>query len=634
MIIRLRHSITFTLMKKLTLLLLRQLVFWLLLFDFTRLVFLVYYSGLLSVEGVRFSEFLSVFVHAFKLDLATACYFMAIPFLILLVQSFKSAGWLNIINKVYTGLMVFVYTLSAAAEMGIYAEWKTKLTYKVVKYLSNPSEIYNSAETLTFFLLLFLFIFMCGLAIFAYLRWFYRDYTGEKIPFWHSLVFAVVFPPLLFTGLRGGVQQIPINQSQSYFSDHNILNLAAVNNAFNLYISIFENLGNMKESPFLYMDDRRAADIMKDLYSVKKDTTIRVLISKRPNVVILIMESWSADLISELGGEPGITPHFSKLSKEGILFTSIYASGSRSEQGMACIFGGFPAHPISSITVQPDKFVKLPSLVRSFRGEEYSTAFYFGGQLIYGNIKSYIIYNRFSQIMEGENFPASVPRGKLGVHDQYTLGYLVNDLDKFKQPFFASLFTLSTHSPWDQPFAKPLKWGGNEQEYINAAYYTDHCLGEFFEKARQKPWYSNTLFIIVADHSHNSYRNWNPESKEYHKVPLLFYGDVIKQEFRGTAWTKLGNQQDIAATLLAQLDLPHQAFRYSKDLMNPYSGEFAYYSTEDGAGWLHNSSYYTFETHPYIGYKWSYFNPPSDSTRIIKEANAYLQTVFLNYLKD
>ncbi|MEI8007632.1 MAG: hypothetical protein WCI48_15605, partial [Bacteroidota bacterium] len=216
-------------MKKLTLLLLRQLVFWLLLFDFTRLVFLVYYSGLLSVEGVRFSEFLSVFVHAFKLDLATACYFMAIPFLILLVQSFKSAGWLNIINKVYTGLMVFVYTLSAAAEMGIYAEWKTKLTYKVVKYLSNPSEIYNSAETLTFFLLLFLFIFMCGLAIFAYLRWFYRDYTGEKIPFWHSLVFAVVFPPLLFTGLRGGVQQIPINQSQSYFSDHNILNLAAVN---------------------------------------------------------------------------------------------------------------------------------------------------------------------------------------------------------------------------------------------------------------------------------------------------------------------------------------------------------------------------------------------------------------------
>ncbi len=631
---RLSHSLTFALMKKLFSLFIRQLVFWILLFNFTRLVFLVYYSGIIAIEGIRFTEVLGVFYHAFKLDLATACYFMIFPFVLLLLQSFWSPKWLNILNKIYTGFMIFVYSLSAAAEMGIYAEWKTKLTYKVVKYLSNPSEIYNSAETRIFFLLLVLFIAMFVFGLFAYLRWFYRDFSREKVPFWHSLVYAVVLPPLMFIGLRGGVQEIPINQSQSYFSSHNILNLAAVNNAFNLYISIFENLGNMRENPFKFMDDSRAAGIMKDLYTVKKDTTIQVLTTDRPNIVILIMESWSADLFSELGGTPGITPQFSKLTKEGILFDSIYASGSRSEQGMACIFGGFPAHPISSITVQPDKFVKLPSLVGEMKKMNYSTAFYFGGQLIYGNIKSYIIFNSFDQIMEGENFPASIPRGKLGIHDEFSLGYLVNDLDKFKTPFFASLFTVSTHSPWDQPYGKPLSWGGNEHEYINAAYYTDHCLGEFFKKARLKPWYSNTLFIIVADHSHNSYRNWNPGSREYHKIPLLFYGDVIKPEFRGTSWKKLGNQHDLAATILAQMGRPHESFRYSKNLFNPYSGSFAYYTTEDGAGWLHGENYYTFESHPFISYKWSMFKPASDSLKYINEAKAYLQTVFGNYLKD
>jgi phosphoglycerol transferase MdoB-like AlkP superfamily enzyme len=621
-------------MYKVILSFLRQLIFWILFFNFTRLIFLLYYSGIISAEHIRFTEILGVFTHSFKLDLATACYFMIFPFLILLIQSFLGKGWLTGVIRVYTVIMVGLYSLTAAGEMGIYAEWKTKLTYKIVKYFAHPSEIYNSAETITFFTLVLLFAFMIFIGVFAFNRWFLHDPGRMRIPFWQSLLFLIITPFFIFTGMRGGVQQIPINQSQSYFSDHNILNLASVNNAFNLYISVFENLGNFKEDPYVFMDQGKASIIMKDIFAVKKDSTISVLDAKRPNIVLLILESWSADLIFELGGEAGITPEFSKLTKEGILFNSIYASGSRSEQGMACIFSGFPAHPVSSITVQPDKFVKLPSLVREMKNQNYYTAFYFGGQLIYGNIKSFIFYNAFDQIMEGENFPASFPRGKLGIHDHYSLGYLADDLEHFRQPFFASLFTLSTHSPWDQPFQKPLKWGGNEHEYINAAYYTDHCLGEFFRKARLKPWFANTLFIIVADHSHNSYRNWHPESREYHKIPMLFYGDVIKKEYRGKPWTKLGNQHDIAATLLAQLGLPHEQFVYSKNLFNPGSGDFAYYTTEDGAGWMHNWSYYTFETHPPMRYWWATFTPPADSMTYINEAKAYLQTVFGNYMKN
>ena len=435
----------------------------------------------------------------------------------------------------------------------------------------------------------------------------------------------------MFIGLRGGIKQIPINQSESYYSDHNILNIASVNNAFNLYISIFENLQNFDHDPYMFMDKASAARIMKNIYYTSTDSTRSILKTKRPNVVLLILESWSADLIEDLGGKPGITPEFKKLEKNGILFDSVYASGSRSEQGMASIFGGFPAHPVSSITVQPDKFVKLPSLVKELMQNGYRTAFYFGGQLIYGNIKSYIIFNGFNQIMEGADFPKALPQGKLGIHDEFTLGYLSGDVGKMKQPFFAALFTLSTHSPWDQPYGKPLDWGDNEHQYINAAYYTDRCLGAFFETAKKQPWYDSTLFILVADHSHNSYRNWHPQSREYHKIPMLFYGNVIRPEYRGTMWHRLGNQHDLAATLLGQLQLPSGKFRFSKNLFNPTAPRFAYYSTEDGVGWVRPNGYFTYEKKSDFYYWWTDPNLP-DSIR--QEGKAFLQTVFSIYMNN
>jgi phosphoglycerol transferase MdoB-like AlkP superfamily enzyme len=473
-------------------------------------------------------------------------------------------------------------------------------------------------------------MFLTG--FFAYIKFFAVNIIREKRNLIFSLIFLLFTPPLMFIGMRGGVQQIPINQSESYYSKHNIVNLASVNNLFNLYISIFENLPNFNRNPYVFMDSKKAAMEIKEIYRTKKDTTISILTNPHPNVVLLILESWSADLIEDLGGEAGITPEFKNLEKRGILFDHIYAPGSRSEQGMASVFGGFPAHPISSITVQPDKFVKLPSLPKELEKDGYTTSFYFGGQLIYGNIKSYIIFNNFDKITEGADFPSNIPRGKLGIHDQYTLDYQMNDLENQKQPFFSALFTVSTHSPWDQPYKRPLTWGANENNYINAAYYTDHCLGDYFRKVEKEPWYNNTLFIIVADHSHNSYRNWDPQSKEYHKIPLLFYGNVLKNEFRGKRWHKLGNQQDIAATLLSQLGLDHKMFHWSKNLFNPYTPEFAYFSTEDGDGWIRPDAYFSFDATTNF-YHFMEIKPEIKDS-ILTEGKAFLQGVFGEYMGD
>lgn len=619
-------------MKKILGSFLRQLAFWILFFDFSRVIHLLYHLRIAVAQRISFSEVLSVFVYSFRLDLATACYFMTIPFLILAVQTLWTPRGLNTFNKIYTGFMVICYSLMTTGELGIYSEWETKLSYKALKYLSHPSEVYNSAPTWTFFLLIVLLVFMSAAGILAYRKWFFVPLFNERKNYWFSPLFILLMPLLIFLGMRGGWQAIPINQSQSYFSHHRLANDVCVNNAFNLYISVFENLDNYNRNPFVFMDQANAEKIVNDLFAIPKDTTVRILTTTRPNVVLLILESWSADLIEDLSGKPGITPQFHKLEEGGILFRGMYSSGARSEQGMAAIFGGFPSHPISCTTVQPDKYKSLPSLPMLIKGQGYSTAFYFGGQLIYGNIKGYIYYNGFDKIMEIEDFPSNLPRGKLGIHDEYTLAYLASDLNHLKQPFFSALFTLSSHSPYDQPFEKPLNWGGSEHDYINSGYYTDYSLGKFFEKARKQPWYPNTLFILVADHSHRSYYNRDLNTREYHRVPMLFYGDVIRPEFRGVKWEKLCNQNDIPATLLAQMDLPHGRFKWSRDLFNPYSPDFAYFTNDYGAGWIKPGVNISFDVGKEFNY--AFYIDPSVKDSVFNECKAYLQVVFNEYLKQ
>ena len=610
---------------------LRQMLFWMLLFAFSRTVFLLFNLNLLRIEGLQFTEVIAAYWHALQLDFATAAYFMMFPFLILLIQSVYSPNWLNKVNKIYVFVAVFLFSLLTVVELGIYPEWKTKLPFKAFSYLSNPTEVFDTISTGLFFGLIALFSIVVAVSFLSYVMWFYKDLVQVKRNYLFSILFAMIMPVLLFITARGGVQQIPINQSAAYYSNTNILNLAAVNSGFNLSISIIENYKNFGKNPYEYYSDSAARKTVQNLFAVEKDTTINVLTTQRPNIVLLILESWSADLVESLGGEPGITPEFHELEKDGILFTGLWATGPRSEQAMGSIFGGFPAHPISSITVQPDKFSKLPTITKKLIDQGYHTSFYFGGQLIYGNIKGFILYNGFSRIIEGADFGKEVLKGKLGAHDEFVLSRQITDLNKEKEPFFSALFTLSSHSPYDQPMEQVLDWGDNEKQYINSAYYTDRSLGNYFREARKQPWYKNTLFILVADHSHNSYRNWSFTTPNYHKIPMLFYGEVIKPEHRGTTVKNFANQSDMATTLLKQMNLDASEFHWSRNLFNPNTQQFAYFSFEEGLGWIRPpSGHFTYDA------RINHFNemsiPEISKDSIIREGKSYLQILFDEYM--
>ena len=581
-------------MKKYVTYLVKILAFLLVLFASMRIVFIVNYWHLVNVDMVPFTEIIKGFFKAIPLDIATSCYIMALPALVMFVSICLKKGFSYRWMRWYFYIIIAGYVLAVMGEIGIYGEWGTKLSAKALAYLENPSEVMNTASTQQTVLLLSLWACFTLLFCWWYVRWIEpskAERTSTRKPYWfmYPSLFVLTFG-LMFLGMRGGFSEIPISTSSGYFSNYKIVNIMTVNPAYNLA----ENLTNARKvnenAHFNYMDFETAQKITEETHQVECDSTVRILKTERPNVLIILLESWSADLIESLGGDPSIAPNFHAMEKEGLLFTNFYASANRSQQAIASIIGGLPGLPVTTITNHQEKYYAIPSIIQPLDSLGYYSSFYFGGELNYGNIMSYLRYNEFDRIVEGKDVTERFHKGKLGIQDTDMLPWAAKDITKQPQPFFTTIFTLSTHSPYDYPkgYFDELEWPQLEKVFVNSGKYTDVALKLFMDEARQQPWYDSTLFVFMADHSHPSYKNYPLESFEYHKIPLLLYGEPLMDSLRGTTFDNICGNTDFPATILAQLGVQHEQFIWSKDVFNKCYKPFAFFELYGGLGFKTN----------------------------------------------
>ncbi len=608
-------------------------IFLLFLFAFavSRMIFLCFFWSSLSHETAV--SILSSFYYALKTDISAASYLVAIPVLMVLTRLFFDSGFLSKLQRAYVPAVLFINALVTSADPALYREWGIKTSYKALLYLSHPSEVLSTATTaqLLIFVLLVMIQFALGYFIYEKLIIGRAESTAPYKA--ASFVGTIFLIPFLILGIRGGMQQIPVQAADSYYSTNAILNWAAVNSLWGLGQSIAAANQYGSQNPYRFYPKAQAEQTVDALYAAQKDQTPHFLKTSKPNIVLIIFEGWSADLIESISAnhERSCTPHFDKLASHGLLFTDCLASGERSDQGVAAILSSFPSLPLSSIVNYPEKVNQRPSILRRFKDRGYTSLFLFGGQLSYGNLKTLIYHDGFDKVIEEKDIDRKISRGRLGVHDEYTFDILSHELHTMRQPFFSGFFTQSTHFSYDYPGTKKaLSWAGDQSDYANALMYADSCLGDFFDKVKKEDWYGNTLFIMVSDHSHILPWNDNHKTSALHHIPLLFYGDVIKDEYRGIKKGDIVSQQDICATLLSQLDMDYSDFKWSRDIMAPNTIPFAYWTFTEGFGFTKGKDceiVYDLANRKIVS-----GIPSCDSDTIRREGFSYLQRIFDDFI--
>lgn len=577
-------------------LLVRYYLFWVVLFAAARLLFMLYYHARTAALGPSLA--LGAMLHGLRMDLSAAGYLSAIPALLLAASAWGSLKSVRRIIAVYSWVAIAVVSLLTVGDLGIFDAWGFRLDATPLQFIATPHEMLISTESAPILSLVLILLSFALLAVLLF-RLMVRPAArhdssasrGTRAFSRELATFAVLLfaSALLVIPIRGGLQWTPLNQSSVYFSSKEFANQAALNVEWNFVRSLTYGRKSAETNPYTEVPASEARSVVDSLVAIGSAPPAPLLEISRPNVILLIWESLTAKVVGRLGGVSGVTPSLDSLSHEGILFDSLYASGDRSAQGLVAILSGFPTLPHVQIMNTPNKAAALPALSDDFGKAGYTTSFYYGGELAFANIKAYLINARFDRIIGEDAFAKSDRNSKWGAHDHVVLGRLLADVPRLPRPFFTTIFTLSSHEPFEIPTPPRFPGSDVESEFLSAHAYTDQSVGEFIRAAEREPWWDSTLVVIVGDHGHPLPRvhpgDGEQASARYH-IPMLWLGGALA--VHDTVIHRIGSQTDIAPTLLDQLHLASDDYRWGRDLFASADGSasFAYFSYLDGFGFV------------------------------------------------
>ncbi|HEX8377727.1 MAG TPA: LTA synthase family protein [Pedobacter sp.] len=615
-------------LKNLTILI-RYFLFWILFFFLERLIFLLSFSN--KLQSISLLETTKSFIVGLWMDASMAAYISVLPLLVtLIVWFFPPIKIPATVLKWYTLILVVAFLIICIFNFNIYREWGSKINFKALDYgFNSPNEAIASGASspvlasLVTLAALILISFWLSKKIICYNRL-------KSVHILAKSAVSIIVIGLTFLAIRGGRQLSPMNESMAYYSNKPILNHAAINTEWGLMRDILNNRSN--KNPYNYYSKKEASEIKNELFKQPKTPSTQIVTAARPNVVVIILESFTADVVESLGGDKGVAPQMERLAAEGVLFENIYASGDRTDKGIVAVLNAFPSQAIRSIMKVNNKQDKLPSFSDTFSKAGYHTAFFYGGETEFFNMKSYLLSHHYDKIIQKKDFDKRHMNSKWGAYDDLVYQKLLSESSQTKQPFFASLLTLTNHEPFEVPGKPRFAGAGIENKFRSTAYFADSCLGSFINNARRTSWYKNTLFVVVADHGHRLPRN---ESDIFHpdrfRIPLLFFGEVIRPDYRGKRISKIGSQTDIIATVLTQLKIPAQEFRWSRDLLNPGTPEFAFFDWDNGFGVVNQTQIISFDnTGKQVIFKKTDLSPGDDN--LLRWGKAYMQQVYQEYL--
>ncbi|RYY69857.1 MAG: LTA synthase family protein [Chitinophagaceae bacterium] len=599
---------------------LRYWMGWIILFQLTRFVFML--ANFAELKKAGWANFFGAAFWGLRMDMSMATY-ISLPVCILVMLSIFFKGLRNrVIYQGYSIVVLLLVLLLTTADIGLFKEWGFRIDSSFLKYLSNPTEAWASMSHLPLFSIIVALFAAFAILIFISSRWIKHlsKSLSQGSKKWVEVISIVLLIAISIIPLRGGLQLAPLNQSSVYFSTNNFSNLSAINAPWNFMHSLSHS--NSNKNPFVFLGEAEAKRIVDSLHGNRSELLVQHAV--KPNIILIVWESFTAKAVDLKKNGIEVTPGFNRLKNQGIYFSNIYATGDRTDKGIVGVLSGYPAQPTTSIVKTPSKAGSLPMIGRDYKAVGYHTAFYYGGELEFANMKAYLSGGGYDKFVSVFDFAAKDKNSKWGAHDGVVMEKLLADINQSKSPFFYTWLTLSSHEPFETPEAPVIKGSGIEEMFLNSLHYSDKVVTQFMEQARQQSWWNNTIIAIVADHGH-PYPLADNKTNNF-RIPMLLLGGLIDKP---GVEDKVASQTDLAATLLAQSGLSHKNYPWSGNLLDTTVSGRAYFAFNNGFGFVNSSGYYVFDN---VGRRVSEWNGV-DSLGLRRAGQAVEQVSFGDYLK-
>lgn len=601
-------------------------LFWIFYFVFARFFFLIYYVD--KTQELEASTIVKTFLYGLRLDASFAAYLSTIPFLLIMFSVIINPKIILKIIKWYTFTVIIFISLLLLIDAGLYQAWGVRLDTSLLPYLNTPELMISSTSTFQLVSGIFAWI----LISFVFIKIFKKIHqkNSAKISFgkWLQIPLFLLMTAVLIIPVRGGFQIVPVNQSNVYFSDTMFANHAAINFMWNFSNTLTHKTDGT--NPYKYFDDETALNIInKTKNELLNADTDSVLNTTKPNVILILWESLSAKVVGSLGGETNVTPNLNALSKEGILFTNFYANGDRTDKGIPAILSGYYPQPVKRIMRMPNKTRSLPMLPKKMEELGYKTSFYYGGDLNFGNMNTYLRNAGINTIVDGSEFESKDWSSKWGAYDDVFMKRFADDLStQQKEPFFKIALTLSSHEPYDIKGEYKFGKETHDNQFRSAHFYTDEVIGDFIDFAKKQNWYKNTLIVIMSDHGHSSPEHEGPyfSSKKF-RIPMLWLGGAINKNIKEI--NHYSSQVDFSYTLLDVLNGDKKDFVFGKNIFNDSDGQYAYYSFNKGFGIKNKNGFYLYD---YVSKK-PILNEGNNSQKLDSLGKAITQNSYQDFLE-
>lgn len=540
---------------------------------------------------LNFLHILRAFFTGFVFDLTMGSLFLAFYAFYLLIFTKRWIGSLfdKIFTYFYLSLIFIIIYFSLLAEIPFWDEFGVRFNFIAVDYLIYTYEVVeniNQSYPLPVIGVVLVGLIVLTFVLFKKLNIFKKTFS-DKNSISNRLFYSL--PVLAIAIILGLVMK----NKQADFSNNLVVNELGKNGAFS-FVTAFKSNELDYETFYPKLPEKEAYSIVKknllqenQKYTTAKYDDISRLTTgnneQKPNIILIAIESFSADFLTEFGNKDHLTPNYEKLSNESIFFTNLYATGTRTVRGMEALTLSVPPTPGNSIVRRPNN-QNLFSISTIVKSKDYQPYFIYGGDGYFDNMNTFFGGQGFDIVDRNRGNPLAdeiktqrfaIPDNEVkfenawGICDEDLYNQSIKYADKSakaNKPFFQFVMTTSNHKPYTFPAGKIDLPQGDRNAAVK---YTDYALGKFIADAKTKPWFKNTVFVIVADHCASSAGKWEINIDRHH-IPAIIYNLPQQQP---TRIDRLTSQIDLMPTLFGYLDWNYNTSLYGKDINQTKVGD-------------------------------------------------------------